>query len=247
MPPVHAVNFLRHLAGGQRSECGSGPSPSTPTLGRTKQAAGLGRRASVESVYPSSLFLDACRFTSIVLQVILEAMEDEFVSFIRGGSEGAEVKSVTNLPKPLLARIPKIVWLIVGALIVFAVIFWLYYSRRKQTTHIQKQNELKVVMGQVKDLRDELDTLQQKQTAMMGHLRNVASHSQSVETTLSQALADWTKTFDQLRSEIEIVEDDDDGDDDGDGDDMHEFEAGEGEEDKADEGEAGEAGIGKSS
>lgn len=164
-------------------------------------------------------------------------MEDEFVSFIRGGSEGVEVKSVANhprLPKPLLVRIPKIVWLIVGALIVFAVIFWLYYSRRKQTTHIQKQNELTFVKGQVKDLREELDTLQQKQTAMMGHLRNVASHSQSVETTLSQALADWTKTFDQLRSEIEIVEDGDDGDgeaEDGDG----EAEDGDGDEFEADE------------
>jgi hypothetical protein len=163
-------------------------------------------------------------------------MEDEFVSFIRGGSEGVEVKSVANLPrlpKPLLARIPKIVWLIVGALIVFAVIFWLYYSRRKQTTHIQKQNELTFVKGQVKDLREELDTLQQKQAAMMVHLRNVASHSQSVETTLSQALADWTKTFDQLRSEIEIVEDGEDGDgeddEDGDGEEFgeaEEFEAG---------------------
>lgn len=138
-------------------------------------------------------------------------MEDEFVSFIRGGSGGDKLAVVTEqprtAPKALLSRIPKIVWLIVGALVVFAVIFWLYYSRRKQTTQIQKHDELKMVMGQMKDLQNEVDTLQQKQTAMMSHLRNVASHSQSVETTLSQALADWTKTFDQLRAEIEIVDD----------------------------------------
>jgi len=140
-------------------------------------------------------------------------MEDEFISFVRGGPHEAgtvvtaiQPRGGSQVAKPLLSRIPKIVWLIVGALVVFAVIFWLYYSRRKQTTHIQKQNDLKVVMGQVKDLQNEIDTMQQKQTAMMGHLRNVANHSQSVESTLSQALADWTKTFDQLRSEIEIVD-----------------------------------------
>lgn len=166
-------------------------------------------------------------------------MEEEFVSFLReepvqqqlrggpitagskgkaGGREaGGREAGVREYPKGLLAGMPKIVWLIVGALLLFGVIFWLYYSRRKQTTQVQKQDNMKVIMGQLKDLQTEMDTLQQKQTAMMGHIRNVASHSQSVETTLSQALADWTKTFDTLRSQIEIVEDDEEAGEDGEG------------------------------
>ena len=165
---------------------------------------------------PFMFFMDTLlRLTPMYLvrEEFNKSMEDEFVSFVRGTQEPGVMATHMKrdardvvVAKPLLAKIPKIVWLIVGALVVFAVIFWLYYSRRKQTTNIQKQNDIKVVMGQVKDLQNEIDTLQQKQTAMMGHLRNVASHSQSVESTLSQALADWTKTFDQLRSEIEIVD-----------------------------------------
>jgi len=147
-------------------------------------------------------------------------MEEEFVSFLReepmqpgrvaiaAKGKGLREAGGGGARKGLLAGMPKIVWLIVGALLLFGVIFWLYYSRRKQTTQVQKQDNMKVIMGQLKDLQTEMDTLQQKQTAMMGHIRNVASHSQSVETTLSQALADWTGTFDTLRSQIEIVEDD---------------------------------------
>ncbi len=147
-------------------------------------------------------------------------MEEEFMSFLheeapqqrlagppRGSTTGSLHANTTTPRKGLLSGVPKIVWLIAGALLLFGVIFWLYYSRRKQTTQIQKQDNIKVIMGQLKDLQTEMDTIQQKQTAMMGHIRNVASHSQTVESTLSQALADWTNTFDTLRSQIEIVED----------------------------------------
>jgi len=173
-------------------------------------------------------------------------MEEEFVSFLReepvqqqlrggaitagskgkGGMREAGVREA-GVPKGLLAGMPKIVWLIVGALLLFGVIFWLYYSRRKQTTQVQKQDNMKVIMGQLKDLQTEMDTLQQKQTAMMGHIRNVASHSQSVETTLSQALADWTKTFDTLRSQIEIVEDDEEQEEEEEGEEVEVEEEGE--------------------
>lgn len=146
--------------------------------------------------------------------------DDEFASFVHAVERRTSVASGSTQEaagremarpttarhkahaKPLLASIPKIVWLVVGCMIVFGLIFWLYYSRRKQTTAKKKEDMVAVMAKNLKELGDEIQVISQKQNNMGMHLRNVANHSKSVEQGLSQALGDWTKTFDDLREEI---------------------------------------------
>lgn len=161
--------------------------------------------------------LDRC---SLFIQNAME--DDEFVSFVQGvekRSRGVELGRVSGGddaelivakqqpkakagPKPLVGSVPKIVWLVVGCLIVFGLIFWLYYSRRKQTTAKKKEDMVGAMAKNLKELSDEIQIISQKQNNMGIHLRNIANHSKSVEQGLSQALGDWTKTFDDLREEI---------------------------------------------
>jgi hypothetical protein len=157
-------------------------------------------------------------------------MEDEFVSFVEGTLESndaggtgnsfsssstitatdkhgaaARLKRTGGPAKPLLRSVPKIVWLVVGCLLIFAAIFWMYYSRRKHTTAKKKEDVIGQMASRLQELGEELGVVAQKQNNMGIHLRNVATHSKSVEQGLSQALGEWTKTFDELRSEFEIV------------------------------------------
>lgn len=112
----------------------------------------------------------------------------------------------------LLGRVPLLAWVLLGCVILFAVSFYVYYTRRKGTTKNREAEELEALRKQLAEAREDIDALIQQHSAMAGTLRATTSQlrgvnelARSVEQGLAEALDSWSQTVQELRSEFEVV------------------------------------------
>lgn len=140
-----------------------------------------------------------------------------------GGSHGRGGTGITNAfsaaaaatapsPVSLLGRVPMLAWVLLGCLVLFAVSFYVYYTRRKTTTKNREGEELEALRKQLAEAREDIDALIQQHSAMAGslrattgQLRGVGELARSVEHGLAEALDSWSQTVQELRSEFEVV------------------------------------------
>jgi hypothetical protein len=126
------------------------------------------------------------------------------------GSAAAAARAASGLS--LLGRVPLLAWVLLGCVILFAVSFYVYYTRRKGTTKNREAEELEALRKQLAEAREDIDALIQQHSAMAGTLRTTTSQlrgvnelARSVEQGLAEALDSWSQTVQELRSEFEVV------------------------------------------
>lgn len=112
----------------------------------------------------------------------------------------------------LLARVPLLAWVLLGCVLLFAVSFYVYYTRRKSTTRNRETEEIETLRKQLAEAREDIDALIHQHTAMAGSLRATTSQlrgvnelARSVEQGLAEALDSWSQTVQELRNEFEVV------------------------------------------
>ena len=112
----------------------------------------------------------------------------------------------------LLARVPLLAWVLLGCVLLFAVSFYVYYTRRKSTTRNRETEEIETLRKQLAEAREDIDALIHQHTAMAGSLRSTTSQlrgvnelARSVEQGLAEALDSWSQTVQELRNEFEVV------------------------------------------
>lgn len=98
-----------------------------------------------------------------------------------------------------------LLWLGVGCLMLFALIFWFYYRRRQDTSQNQREEMLDAIGLSLKEVKDEVATLNQKQANLQSQLRGVSTHARSVEQGLGSALTAWSETFGNVKSQLDSL------------------------------------------
>lgn len=98
-----------------------------------------------------------------------------------------------------------ILWLGVGCLLLFGLIFWFYYRRRQDTSQTQKEEMLDSLQLSLKEVKDELATLNQKHVNLQGQVRGVSTHARSVEQGLGSALTAWSETFNHVKDQLDSL------------------------------------------
>lgn len=100
-----------------------------------------------------------------------------------------------------------IMWLGVGCLLLFGLIFWFYYRRRQDTSRSQKEELVDSLHLSLKEVKDEMTTLNQKHANLQSQLRGVSSHARSVEQGLGSALNAWSETFNHVKDQLDSLYD----------------------------------------
>lgn len=146
----------------------------------------------------------------------MEQPSAEFTEAFRPFVDFDEVAPRTAQPvvgaASLLSRVPFLAWVLLGCVLLFAVSFFVYYTRRKSTTKNRDAEEIDALRKQLSEAREDIDALIQQHAAMAGglrattsQLRNVNDLARSVEQGLAEALDSWSQTVHELRSEFEVV------------------------------------------
>jgi hypothetical protein len=128
------------------------------------------------------------------------------------GATKATTAAAAHGAGSLLSRVPFLAWVLLGCVLLFAVSFYVYYTRRKGVTKARDTEELDALRKQLAEAREDIDALIQQHAAMAGglrattsQLRNVNELARSVEHGLAEALDSWSQTVQELRSEFEVV------------------------------------------
>lgn len=128
------------------------------------------------------------------------------------GALGASTSVAVGASPSLLSRVPLLAWVLLGCVLLFAVSFYVYYTRRKSTTLNREAEEIEGLRKQLAEAREDIDALIQQHTAMAGSLRATTSQlrgvnelARGVEQGLAEALDSWSQTVQELRSEFEVV------------------------------------------